>query len=288
MNGIPTPFPVLNRVLQSLVHEVDGILGEKFIGIYLQGSFAVGDFDEYSDVDFIVVIEDALTPTEIDALQAMHDQIYHAGPEWAKHLEGSYFPKVVLKWMKHRGQDLWYLDHGARSLIRSNHCNTLLVRWIVREKAVVLAGPLPKELVEEIPTSVLRAEIFETMITWGKEILEHPSKYNNRFYQGFIVLNYCRMLYDLIRGIPGSKRQGADWAKANLHPTWHDLIDAAWDCRPDPAWQIQVPADPESFQRTLELLEYILEEGQSYMSGRGMAEPRIAPDSSQGGPFTTS
>jgi predicted nucleotidyltransferase len=67
-------------------------LGADFVGAYLQGSFALGDFDRHSDVDFIVVVEDNLTPTQVGALQVMHDKVYVLDSEWAKHLEGSYFP----------------------------------------------------------------------------------------------------------------------------------------------------------------------------------------------------
>lgn len=267
----PTPYKELNQVLDELVSRIDRILGDKFIGAYLQGSFAVGDFDKHSDVDFIAVIESELSSDEIDALQVMHDQLYDFGSEWAKHLEGSYFPKEVLRVTSNRGQDLWYLDHGARSLIKSDHCNTILVRWVVRENGVALTGPLPKTLIEVIPIETLRAEIFDTMTKWGQQILDEPSTYKNRFYQGYIVLNYCRMLHDLIQGCAGSKRDGAAWAKANLDPSWSDLIDAAWDCRPDPAKQVREPADPEGFAKTLRFLEYILDESKSYMSKRNCA-----------------
>ena len=42
------------------------------MGAYLQGSFAVGDFDSDSDIDFIVVTADDLTPTDVAALTAIH------------------------------------------------------------------------------------------------------------------------------------------------------------------------------------------------------------------------
>ena len=50
----PTPYPELNSVLEDLVASVKATLGEAFVGAYLQGSFAVGDFDRHSDVDFII------------------------------------------------------------------------------------------------------------------------------------------------------------------------------------------------------------------------------------------
>jgi len=261
----PTPYEELNQVLGELVSRIQQIMNNDFIGAYLQGSFAVGGFDQYSDVDFIVVVEDELTSHQVDALQLMHDQVYQLDSEWAKHLEGSYFPGEILRHHSKSGLDLWYLDHGARSLIRSDHCNTILVRTVVREKGVTLAGPPPKTLVDPISDELLRADIFETLTKEGQEILEDPERFNNRFYQSFIVLNFCRMLHDLHRGYPGSKREGAEWAKSFLDPSWTDLIDGAWDGRPDPAKKIKEPADPRAFEKTLRFVEYVMNESKAYI-----------------------
>ena len=267
--GSPTPFGELNEVLTELISRQRYILGDCLVGTYLQGSFAVGDFDEHSDVDFIVAVEDELTEARVDALNEMHDQVYRMESEWAKHLEGSYFPRDILRDYDQSGLDLWYLDHGARSMIRSSHCNSILVRWVVRENGVTLTGPLSKTLVDPIPVDALRREIYEVMTWWGQEILDNPEQFSNHFYQAFIVLTCCRMLHDLIRGFPGSKRAGAGWARENLDPRWIDLIDRAWDGRPDPASKVRDPADPEDFGRTMEFLSYVIDETRARGFGAG-------------------
>jgi len=254
----PTPYPNLNAVLRELVDSVQVILGDPFVAACLQGSFAVGDFDRHSDVDFIIAIEEELSDDQVDALQAMHERIYSLDCAWAQHLEGSYFPKDVLRDYSQRGKPLWYLDHGSRSLIESDHCNTVVVRWVVREHGVPLAGPNPATLVDPIPVGVLRQEILDVMHGWGQQILTEPDRINNRFYQTFAVLSYCRMLHDLHRGSTGSKRAGAEWAKATLDPSWAGLIDRAWDGRPNPALSVRQPADPDDLKSTLEFIQYIL------------------------------
>ncbi|MCK4900171.1 MAG: DUF4111 domain-containing protein, partial [Anaerolineales bacterium] len=159
---------------------------------------------------------------------------------------------------------LWYLDNGACSLIKSAHCNTIVVRWVVRENGVTLAGPPPLTLVDPIPVETLRWEIMKTITGWGQEILDDPDRFNNRFYQTFIVLSYCRMLHDLHAGFPGSKRAGAEWAKTTLDPSWSELIDRAWDGRPNPALSVRQPADPEAFDNTLKFIQYVINESKLY------------------------
>ena len=72
------------------------------------------------------------------------------------------------------------------------------------------------------------------------------------------------MLHDLHTGKIGSKREGAEWAKAVLDPAWSDLIEGAWASRPNPAQKIQQPADRQDFDRTLKFVETVMNESRSY------------------------
>jgi hypothetical protein len=110
----------------------------------------------------------------------------------------------------------------------------------------------------------LRREIRDTMRDWGKQILDRPNRYRNRFFQGFIVLSYCRMLHDLVEGRPGSKQAGATWAKAALDPVWSPLIDRAWDGRPNPAVSVREPPDVTDFDSTLQFVRSIINESERY------------------------
>lgn len=258
MSVQPTPYSELNTVLSELVSGIKAALGSSFVGAYLQGSFAVGDFDRHSDVDFVIAVEGVISEGQVDSLQLVHGRIYDFESEWTKHLEGSYFPRAVLRNYDQSGTRLWYLEHGDRQLVKSNHCNTIVVRWVLREKGVVLSGPVPATLIHPIPAAALRQEIFETMNNWGNEILSDPTIIGSRFYQTFAVLSYCRMLHDFSVGTVGSKRSGAEWAKAALDPRWADLIDRAWEGRPNPALSSQQPANPADLERTLEFIKELL------------------------------
>src|SRR5512145_538364 len=127
MNSQPwTAYPELNEILSEFVTGLRHCLSDNLIGIYLQGSFAVCDSDEHSDVDFVVVLERDLSSDEVHGLQDLHRRIFELPSEWAKHLEGSYFPKPVLADTEYADIPLWYLDHGASTLVRSGHCNTVI------------------------------------------------------------------------------------------------------------------------------------------------------------------
>lgn len=260
----PTPYTELNAVLRVLVDEVRGAIGETFVGAYLQGSFAVGDFDGDSDVDFIVAVRSELTERQVADLQIVHPRIFGLECAWAQHLEGSYFPTALLRDYRSAGTPVWYLDHGSQVLIRSNHCNTALVRWVVREQGVHLAGPLPRTLVDPVPVDVLRREIADLMRCWGQELLADATPYRNRFYQAFIVHTYCRMLHDLVEGRPGSKRASAEWVKAHLDPVWSGLIDRSWAGRPNPAESVREPPDAADFDLTLAFVRLIMEKAAQY------------------------
>lgn len=262
----PTSYPALNLVLHTLVTEIQDTLEETFLAAYLHGSFAVGDFDEHSDVDFAIVIDQPLTESQVEALQELHDRIYRLDSPWAQHLEGSYFPKDVIKRITYPKIPLWYLDHGSRSLIQSTHCNTNVVRWVVREKGINLAGAPATTFIDPISAQTLREDIYSVMVWWSDEILRDPESINNRFFQTFAVLNYSRMLHDLHTGRIGSKRAGAEWAKATLDPQWHDLIDRAWAGRPHPEISSRQPANPHDLQRTLDFLRSILKAGKQLVT----------------------
>ena len=82
----PTPYPDLNAVLDTLVQRVQDTLGSSFVAACLQGSVAVGDFDEHSDVDFPMVGEGAVNEEQVRALQEVHAAVYDLDCGWAKHL----------------------------------------------------------------------------------------------------------------------------------------------------------------------------------------------------------
>jgi hypothetical protein len=256
----PTAYPELNAVLAEFLAGTQAILGENFCGAYLQGSFAVGDADEHSDVDFIVVTHDEVSDAQAAALQEMHQRIYARESPWAQHLEGSYITRARLRCVDPSRAPLLYLDNGATELTRDNHCNTAVVRASLREYGVVLAGPDPKTLVDPVAAAELRAEIVAGLPEWW-DYVRLPTKAGSmsRWLQAYAVVSFCRMLHTVTAGCVASKRESGEWALGALDPEWVPLIRRALDDRPDPWGRVYEPAAPDDARSTLAFVDYAIE-----------------------------
>ena len=248
-----TVYPELNAVLDEFLSSVRAILSDNFCGAYLQGSFALREADEHSDVDFIVATTWEVTDEQHADLQAMHARIYALESPWAQHLEGSYVPKDLLRRVDPEHTQFLFLDNGASELVLDDHCNTAVVRWVLREYGVVLAGPDPASLVDPVAPAQLREEALRTVATYVDWAHEGAM---NRWKQPYLVLTFCRMLHTLHAGVVASKREAAEWAIGALNPEWAPLIRRALEDRPDPSGRYYQPAEPELEALTLEFVAY--------------------------------
>jgi len=249
-----TPFPELNAILAELVDTARAVLAGNFVGAYLQGSFALGDADEHSDVDFLVVTEDEVTPEQQDRLATMHAAFPDRAVSWAQHLEGSYVPRRELRRLVAPARPWLYVDNGSRVLERSVHDNDRVVRWVLHHHGVALAGPPADTLVDPVEPDDLRQEVRRTMRDWAQTLTADEAGMDNAWRQPSVVLSYCRMLHTVEIGRVTSKLEAGRWALTNLDPRWRPLIQHALDHRPDPWLRVSLPADAWTVPLTWEFM----------------------------------
>ena len=200
-----TPFDELDEVLGAFIGSVRVILGDTFVGAYLQGSFALGACDMNSDCDFIIATTVLPNGAGEGELRRLHDQVPTLAGFWTKHLEGSYADITSLRGVDGVGVRWLFCDHGHRELLWATHCNTLHTRWILRHHGITIAGPQVADLVDEVPPQALRdeartalPEVLTELRTWAP--------FDITWTQRYTVATYYRILYTLHTAQVTSKR----------------------------------------------------------------------------------
>ena len=254
-----TPFPDLDDVLAQLTAGLVRVLESDLVALYLQGSFALGDADQGSDVDFLAVTRSFLTEAQQEAVQKLHRTIYDSSDHWGKHLEGSFFPADLLRGPDPAHTPIPNFDHGSRDLKFSDHDNTLMVRWSAREHAIALAGPPPRELIDPVDPNDLYAELRAKYEAWGQAVLDDPDSLDNDWIQPYAALSFARMLHTLDSGAVHSKKAAVDWARTHLDPRWTPLLERAWDKHSDQFLRYSEPADPVDLQLTRQFIRFALD-----------------------------
>ncbi|MER6359135.1 hypothetical protein ABT186_47030 [Streptomyces sp. NPDC001634] len=70
-----TPFEELDALLADFTRSVRDILGDTFVGAYVQGSFALRAGDMHSDCDFVVATTVLPSGSAEAELRRLHDEI---------------------------------------------------------------------------------------------------------------------------------------------------------------------------------------------------------------------
>jgi hypothetical protein len=226
----PTPYDELNDVLEELVSVARRVLADNFIGAYVQGSFAFGAGDLASDCDFLVVTRGPVSPEQEIELRVFHDNLPSREGFWNRHIEGSYAPADELKTIDGLGLDWLYIDHGWREMQWHQHCNSAVVRWILYEHGVALAGPPARQVVDALPEGVLQETMLREIPSFITDLLGWIS-FDIAWAQRYAVESLCRMWFSFERDEVASKPDAIHWALGRLDTRWHPLLQNTLDDR---------------------------------------------------------
>ncbi|MDQ6900535.1 MAG: nucleotidyltransferase domain-containing protein, partial [Candidatus Dormibacteraeota bacterium] len=201
-----TPYPEVDLTVSLLLGSVQQILQDEFVGMYLYGSLATGDFDPVaSDIDFLVATKAELAASLITQLREMHRQIGSGGTSHANRLEGSYIPLKAL-----RRYDFSNASHpsiGVDWAFGVGHHGPawVLERHSLSRQGVVVSGPLPEALIDPVSPQELRTAVTDLLRDFWQRQVDGADWLRPRAYQAFAMLTLCRALHTLESGTLVSK-----------------------------------------------------------------------------------
>ncbi len=257
-NISPTPYYDINLFLQILLDNVRAVLGDYFIGMYLYGSLATGDFDpNRSDIDFLVVTSEKLPKSLISDLKTMHTRIYESGLEWSTRLEAAYIPIDAMRVYSPTGPacplvNMNKLFNQNEFLVARPETNWVINRHVLYTRGVVITGPPLQSIIDPVRPEQLREAVLTLLRNNWTPWIHHADFFNGEGYQPFVVLTMCSALYTIKHGDVASKLQSAEWVIANSDRKWTELIKQAM------AWHYGDP--PGDIGQTQEFMRYILKE----------------------------
>jgi GrpB-like predicted nucleotidyltransferase (UPF0157 family)/RimJ/RimL family protein N-acetyltransferase len=226
----PTKYKEINNLLQQLLLQVQSILTNEFVGMYIGGSLASDSFNcQTSDIDCYIITTKMLSENMVRKIEEMHNQFYSSKLQYAKKIEASYIPQKDLLDFDPQGmcpyfnEGRYYLGHYGN--------NYLIELFVLREKGISVAGPDIKSLIKGISTQSLKAAIQKNLHEYWEPNLIDFSKFKRSDYQVFAILTMCRTLYSLETGKITSKIEAAQWAMQQLDTKWKNLIKlaSAWE-----------------------------------------------------------
>jgi hypothetical protein len=231
----PTPYQEVNEFLGLLLTHQQTFLGNYFVGLYLGGSLALGDFNlSSSDIDFLTITSEPLPLEAIPELERLHRQLYAMPSKWGKKLDGSYVPQKILRY--------WSAGHPPCPFVEGDQFqvttqgSAVIQRHIIREYGVTIVGPDPKQLIEPVSVDEMRNALYDMVENWWRPELSNPSWIAQTPKQPFAILTMCRSLYILEHGDVASKAVAGRWAQTALGQQWVEPIE----------WALAWPRDAES------------------------------------------
>ncbi|HZR44610.1 MAG TPA: nucleotidyltransferase domain-containing protein, partial [Ktedonobacteraceae bacterium] len=156
----PTPYVDVNAVLHDFQGRIQTILVNHFIGMYLYGSLALGDFDPHSsDIDFIVVTDKELADDAFEAIKEMHARFDESPCVWAGKVEAAYIPLHALSHMAPTDVTYPQIEKGTALFRSPLETGWIFQRYTLREHGVIVAGPDPHTLVDPVDSSDMRLAV---------------------------------------------------------------------------------------------------------------------------------
>jgi Domain of unknown function (DUF4111)/Nucleotidyltransferase domain len=220
--------------LNGLVRDLQRVLGDALVGVYLHGSLALGCFNPaLSDVDLLVVTKAPLSPGERDALAPL----LVAGGR----IEGSFLVEASLTPWRHPAPYDLHFTWPARLVGPGEDHDLAAHITVTRHAGIALLGPPPSDVFPGVPWHDYEDSLRRDLAWSGKHGTEL-----------YAVLSPARIWATLTERAVHSKSSGAAWALEHAPAEFRPLLERALDAY---RTHDETPAfDPEEIRRFAEFV----------------------------------
>lgn len=238
-NWTTCPDPVWKQ-LQAFCQQMQSILGDELVAIYLHGSLAMGCFNpECSDMDLLVVIRHQLPIETQRQVMEILLEISNA----PRPIETSFLVEQELKPFQHPLPYQLHYSETWRQKISDELEDGSWRRWnevqrydsdlsahltIIHHRGITLYGLDACDVLPEVPAEHYRASIVGDYIDARDTAVHNPV---------YFILNACRVHAYLNEQLILSKDEGGVYGLKTLPPEFHSSISQALEIyrgeRPD-------------------------------------------------------
>ncbi len=241
--------PHVKPLVDELCTQMQAILGEKLVGLYLYGSLVMGDFDEdISDIDLLAAMTCDLDEAAFAALDTMHKTLVTTY-KWEDRLEIAYLSVEGLKTFRSKSSPIGIIHPGEPfHMVEAGH--DWMINWyVVRNNGQTLVGSPPEAVIAPITTE----EFIETVKVHARWWQTRIDDMEQRKEQAYAILTLCRALYTVKNAEQVSKIQAASWV-ANEYPDWAPTIQNAVKWRK--AWREPVENASATLPEVRQFVEF--------------------------------
>jgi len=242
------------RLLSRLLDQMERVLDQDLIGLYLYGSLVTGDFDpEISDLDLLAVTASDIDAQQFEALDDMHNAIAAQNPQWEGRIEVQYIAASALETFKTQRSQIAVISPGEPFHLKEAGIDWLINWYLVREQGRVLFGPSPKTVIP----SITKEEFLQAVREQARHWVQWANQPRDQRGQSYAILTMCRALVAYQSGEQPSKNQAALWMQERF-PQWSSLIEKALVWRK--ASDHELEGHEETFSETAAFIHFLDEQ----------------------------
>ncbi len=219
---IPEPVrPILENYILLTNKELPNVIG----GFYIVGSIALDGFNEqFSDIDFVAVLNRKLSRVDIEKFIAIHKIIEKDFPRWK--LSGCYLQIYDLGRFENDIKPHPFYHDGKFHPEGYFEINSI-TWWILKNHGIAIIGKETVDLPFTVDWNLLLAKM-------KKNLNSYWVRWTNRYFVllsdwgiQWTVLGVLRQYYTFRKNSITTKTKAAEYALTCLPNRWHSLIQEA-------------------------------------------------------------